>query len=231
MTDRYARYGAATGIGFVLLVVIGFATQPSPPSSDAPPSEFLNYVVDHQNALHAEQLVFGVAGLLFLWFIGTLRASLVTAEGGPGRLAATGYGAGLVAVATLIVSFGLTAAAAFHPAANGPDTTRTLIDAGAMIAAVGAPAATAFLLANSLVILRTALLPSYLGWIGLITALLNLIGLGAVYTDSGAFAPDGVFGLVAPFLSFLLWILLTSMELTRRLGRADAAVRPEPVGA
>jgi hypothetical protein len=231
MTDRYARYGAATGMGFVLLVVIGFATQPSPPSSDATPSEFLGYVTDHQNALHAEQLVFGVAGLLFLWFIGTLRAALVTAEGGPGRLAATGYGAGLVGLTTLVVSFGLTAAAAFHPATNGPDTTRALIDAGAMVAAVGAPAATAFLLANSLVILRTPLLPDYLGWIGIVAAVFNLIGLGAVYTDSGAFAPDGALGLVAPFLTFLLWILLASMELTRRLGRVDAVATSEPIRA
>ena len=33
MTDRYARYGAATGILFVVLVVITFATLPKPPSS------------------------------------------------------------------------------------------------------------------------------------------------------------------------------------------------------
>jgi len=231
MTDRYARYGAATGIGFVILVVIGFLTQPTPPDADAPASEVLNYVVDHQNALHAEQLVFGIAGLLFIWFIGTLRSALVTAEGGNGRLATTGYGAGLLGVGILIVSFGLTATAAFHPVDNGPDTTRAFVDAGLMVAAVGAPAAAAFLLANSLVILRTALLPSYLGWIGVVAAVLNLLGLGSIYTDSGAFAPDGVFGLLLPFLSFLLWSLLTSMELTRRLGQADVGARTEPARA
>jgi hypothetical protein len=229
MTDRHARYGAATGIGFVILVVIGFLTQPSPPSTDASPSEVLTYVVDHQNALHAGQLIFGLAGLLFIWFIGTLRAYLAVAEGGPGRLAGTAYGAGLVAVATLIVSFGLSAAAAFHPADNGPGTTRALIDASVMIAAVGAPAATAFLLASGLAILHTAALRPVLGWIAIVAGVLNLIGLGAVYTDSGAFAPDGVFGLMLPILSFLLFVLLASMEMVRRLGVVEAATGPEPV--
>jgi hypothetical protein len=229
--DWVARYGAATGMGFVLLVLIGFAIQPSPPSSDASPSEVLNYVVDHQNALHANQLIFGVAGLLFVWFIGTLRSYLATAEGGPGRLAGTAYGAGIAALTVLIVSFGLTAAAAFHPAANGPGTTRALVDAGFMIAAVGAPVAAAFLFANGLVVMRTDVLPAYLGWLAVVAGAINLLGLGAVYTDSGAFAPDGVFGLVLPFISFLLWVLLTSMEMVRRMGRADAGARAEPVRA
>jgi hypothetical protein len=231
MTDRYARFGAATGMGFVLLVLIGFAVQPSPPSADASASDVLNYVVDHQNALHANQLIFGIAGLLFVWFIGTLRSYLATAEGGPGRLAGTAYGAGIAAVSVLIVSFGLTAAAAFHPAANGPETTRALVDAGFMIAAVGAPVGAAFLFANGILILRTEVLPTYLGWVALVAGVLNLLGLGSVYTDSGAFAPDGVFGIVLPFISFLLFILLASMEMVRRMGRAEAGARAEPARA
>jgi formate hydrogenlyase subunit 4 len=97
MNDRYARYGAATGILFVILVIVAFLVQPKPPASDAPPAEVLEYIVDHHNALHAIQLIFGAAMFFFIWFIGTLRSVLGAAEGSGGRLATTAYGGGLIA--------------------------------------------------------------------------------------------------------------------------------------
>ena len=33
MSDRYARYGAATGILFVLFVIVGFLVTPNPPAA------------------------------------------------------------------------------------------------------------------------------------------------------------------------------------------------------
>ena len=86
MTDRHARYGAATGIFFVVLVVIAFVSQPKPPSSDAPPSEVLTYFINHDSAQHVTQLLVGASTFFIIWFIGTLRAVLGTAEGGEQRL-------------------------------------------------------------------------------------------------------------------------------------------------
>src|SRR6476660_9525903 len=74
--DRHSRYAAATGIFFVVLVVIGFLVQPKPPSSDASAVEVLEYVKDHHDALHVIQLIFGLAGFFFIWFIGALRSLL-----------------------------------------------------------------------------------------------------------------------------------------------------------
>jgi hypothetical protein len=115
MSERHARYAAATGVFFVVLVVIGFLVQPKPPSADASAVEVVEYVKDHRDALHAVELIFGLAGFFFIWFIGALRTLLGEAEGG-GRLAATAWGGGLVAAATLLGSFGLAAAAELHPA-------------------------------------------------------------------------------------------------------------------
>jgi hypothetical protein len=223
MTDRFARYGASTGILFVVLTLAAFLTQPKPPASDASPSEVFGYVVDHQDALHVTQLIFGGAVFFFLWFIGTLRAALGSAEGGLGRLSGIAYGGGLIAVATLVVGLGLAATAALHPADNGPDLTRALIDASVIVFAVGAPAVAVFFVANSLVIIRSGYLPSWLGWLGLVTALLNALGIGAVFTDHGVFAADGALGFLGGFSLFMLWTLLASIMLVRRLGEADAA--------
>jgi hypothetical protein len=226
MNDRYARYGAMTGIFAVILFIVAFAIQPKPPAANASPSEVLNYFLDHRNAVHVAELLISGATFFFLWFIGTLRSALGAAEGAQGRLAGTAYGAGLVSVATLFVGFGLQAAAAFHPADNGPDLTRALIDAAAMVFALGAPAITVFFVANGLVIIRSGYLPSWLGWLALLTAVANAFGVGNVFSDHGVFASDGVLGFFAGLSLFLLWTLLASIMLVRKLGEGDAAAAP-----
>jgi hypothetical protein len=231
MNDRYARYGAATGMLFVLLVVIGFAITPNPPDADAAPAEVLTYVVDHANALHAIQLIFGAAGFLFIWFIGTLRSTLGAAEGGQGRLATTAYGGGLIAVAGLMVGSAMQATATLHAADNGPELTRALIDASLLVPAVAAPAIAVFFVGNSLSILRSGYLPAWLGWLGLVAALFNALAIGPVYTDSGVFAADGVFGLFAGFLLFIIWVLAASITLYRKLGESGGTTASTEVPA
>jgi hypothetical protein len=223
MNDRHTRYGAITGVLFVLLVIVGFAITPEPPAADASVSEVFEYFSDKQNALHAVQLIFGAAGFLFIWFIGTLRNSLAAAEGSEGRLATTAMAGGLIAIATLMVGFGLQATATLHPVENGPELTHALFDASLIVPAIGAPAAAVFFAANGLSIIRSGYLPAWLGWLGLVTALCNLLGIGAVYTDSGVFAADGVLGFFLGFLLFLVWNAAASIVLYRKLGEGGAA--------
>jgi hypothetical protein len=230
MNDRYERYGAATGILFVILVVIGFAITPNPPATDAAPAEVLSYVSDHANALHAVQLIFGAAGFLFIWFLGSLRSSLAAAEGGQGRLATTAYGGGLIAVAMLMVGFALQATATLHPVTNDPDLTRALIDASLMVPAVGTPAVVVFFVANGISILRSGYLSSWVGHMAFVTAFFNALGIGAVYTDHGAFAADGVFGFFLGFLLFLVWILAASIALYKKLGEGGEDTAAAPAG-
>lgn len=222
MQDRYARYGAGTGVLFVLFVIVGFIVQPKPPAADATAQEIFEYIVDKQNTLHVVQLLFGAAGLFFIWFIGTLRQLLSRAEGDEGRLANTAYGGGLVAAATLIVGGGLAAVAALHPVENGANLTHALIDASLLVPAVGAPAAFVFFAANGLSILRSGYLPAWMGWFGIVTGVLNILGIGAVFTDHGVFAGDGLLGFFLGFACFLLWNLGASIMLYRKLGEAPA---------
>ena len=226
MNDRHARYGAATGIFFVVLVILGFAVTPKPPAADASVSEVFEYFSDKQNALHAVQLIFGAAGFFFIWFIATLRNSLAAAEGSEGRLATTAFGGGLIAVATLMVGFALQATATLHPLENGPELTHALFDASLIVPAIGAPAAAVFFAANGISILRSGYLPAWLGWLALVAALFNALGLGAVFTDHGVFAGDGALGFFAGFALFLIWFFAASFTLMSRLKEGEATAQP-----
>jgi hypothetical protein len=219
--DRYARYAALTGVLFVIAIVVGFLVQPKPPASDASAVEVLEYVKDHQDALHVVQLIFAVSIFFFIWFIGALRSFVGGAEGGQGRLATTAYGGALIAVGALIASLGIAAAAELHPARD-PEITHAMWDASVLVFAVAAPAAAVFLVGNGLAILRTGYLPSWMGWFGLVTALFNALPIGAVFTDSGAFAADGVLGLWVGFVTFLVWVALASILIYRKLGEGQA---------
>ena len=62
MNDRYARYGAATGVLFVVLVIVGFLVTPKPPTPTRPPPKSSTTSATKQSTLHTVQLIYGAAG-------------------------------------------------------------------------------------------------------------------------------------------------------------------------
>jgi hypothetical protein len=78
------------------------------------------------------------------------------------------------------------------------------------------------------VILRSASgLPAWLGWLSLIAGVAQLLAFGIVFTDSGAFAGDGVLGLYVPFAVAIIAIVALSALLT---AWARDAMRPGEIG-
>src|SRR2546430_12565266 len=82
--DRYVEYGAATGIVFVILTVIGFAVViPNPPDLNAPATDWATYFLNHHDAVRAGLVVLSVAFFFYIWFLGTLTSVLRIAAGTP----------------------------------------------------------------------------------------------------------------------------------------------------
>lgn len=214
--DRYAKYGAATGIVFVIFLVVGFLIVfPKPPDADASAQEWGAFFTNHQGAVRAAMTIVGVGTFFFIWFLGSLRTALTSAEGGTGRLASIAYGAGLVCAAFFIV--GLTAAltAAYRPTEVDPSVTRML---GDLFAVVGTPAAAAFVAffaATALAGFRYRALPGWAAWISAVAAICQLGGFGVGDTTTGVFASDGVLGFVVPVASFVIGLLAISIALVR----------------
>ena len=218
--DRLARYGAATGIAFVILLVIGFGglVLPNVPDTSGSGQEWASYFTDHQDRIQCGVAVL-TAGVFFLiWSLGSLRSALAIAEGGSGRLASIAYGAGLVSAAFLVIGGGAIAAAAFRPEELDPNLTRALNDLGIMMGAPAAGAFTALFAATAIAGYRHKALPASVAGLSALAAVLQPLGVGTAFTDSGVFAASGVLGGFVPFVSFVIGYLAISISLVRRPG-------------
>jgi hypothetical protein len=228
----WERLGAATGIVSVLLFVGAFAVAPeSPEIGTATDQEIRSYFVDHSMDLRLSVVLVAASSLFLLWFLGSLRARLVAAEGAPGRLAPIAFGAGLLTVATYLVTagqlvegVGSSAKMATYDAA----TLRSILITSELAwgaVGVGTLTRAALLGAASLVALRFGGLPKWLGWVGALFAAGSFVGiftlLGANPTEDGPL--DTVWFL--SWLAFNLWVLLASIVLVAR-PPAPRAVAP-----
>ncbi len=167
------------------------------------------------------QGVVEVAGLLlFLPFLGYLWSVLRRAEGENGWISATALGAGVVDLSIKLGSGAPSIAArnleegplhdALH-AMNSASFILTMLPLGVLVGAA------------TVVILKTRVLPAWIGWLGVVTAPALLV--------NGTFF-EAEFGPAFPL--FALWTVLTSAVLTLRAGREEAKTagakpaRPEP---
>jgi hypothetical protein len=160
----------------------------------------------------------GVASIFFVWFLGSVRSYLRAAEGGTGRLSAVAFAGGIVTLGFLMFSLTVTTALADGMAENAdPDTSRAFYALVIQASDLTFFPVVAFTGASALVILRTKALPAWLGWLGIGVAVLSLSRGTAFFVEVGPFSSAGVLESVA-IMAFLLWLLLTSILLVRRVG-------------
>ena len=193
----WPRLGAASGMLFVALLLGG---------DSAPVSDGVGLVTE----------LFGL--IFFIPFLGYLFAVLRQAEGRDGWLSITAVGAGLVTLAVKLASFAPFIAARGAEAGtqiegalvgmNDASFMLTLAPLGVMVAATSA------------IVLKTSVLPVWIGWAGAVTACALLVNSTFLEAEFGP-----------AFLLFLLWTVLTSAIMTRRAGaaRMKGSTGPEPV--
>jgi hypothetical protein len=224
--DRFARYGAASGILAVLLTAgafVGFIL-PNAPDLDASGTDWATYFTDHQSRIQVGVIVLGVGLFFFIWFLGSLRSALARAEGGEGRLASVAFGGGIVAVASLLIAASAGAAAALRPEDLDPNTTRALNDLGVVAGGPGAAGFTALFAATAIVGYRHRALPAPVAGLSALAAITQPLAYGVAVTDSGAFAASGLLGGFIPIITFVVATLALSYALIREpQGHAAAA--------
>jgi hypothetical protein len=202
---RWERYAPLSGVAAVVFWVIGVIVTESTNYSDKDtPQEILTVFQKDSNTIIAGGLVFALGVLFFIWFLGSLRARLLLAEGGLGRLSSLVYGSGMLGALCLFFQVAPAVQGAFDEDDLSADTAQSLQTMGEAFFGGTEILLIPMFVAVGLLTLRTHALPVWLGWASLVIALVLAI------------VPIGWAGLI--FL-FPLWTVVTGIV---------AYVRPLP---
>jgi hypothetical protein len=207
--SAWERWAPLAGIAAVVLlaagVVIGAFGGPEP--NEGTGQGWLTYFRDDGGKIYVSTLIFLLGVVLFIWFLGRLRVSLLAAEGGAGHWTTVAFGSGMATAVMLLAIVTPGVAGAFSSDALEPAAAQAL-GLAAFAFFIGAQFFAAVLLAaTALAALRTAVLPAWLSWASLVVAVLLL-------------TPVGFIGLL---IGFPLWVLIVTVLLWRRGERAVAA--------
>jgi hypothetical protein len=225
------RVAAVAGVLFVVAFVVG---QYVAPDLVYPEEQVggvqLTFYVNYENALLAQAILFGVASALLLVFVGGLRAFLARAEGQDPRLAPVVVAAGAVAAGLVLLRAAIVVAltalrgneVGVHAQGSAWAARALFYLEGAVADMVLFPLAV-FLAAAAVVLVRTGVLPGWLGWVG--AALAVLVGVLGVGLPAGLdIEPlDQAIALLA-----LAWVaglaFFLGWPLASAAGRADEAL-------
>ena len=221
---KWERYGALGGILFVVLIIASIAVSGSNPKSSDSAAKILKSFQDNKDGIKVSAFLGALAALPILWWAGSLWARMRRAEGGQPRLA-------LIAVLALVF------AGASQAGSSAISATVALVlkDVGAaqakffFVLSMGLGAASSvgiatLVLAVSVLALRTRVFPVWLGWVGVVDAILFLVGSYSIATTSDALGGVGF----AAFIVWAIWIIVVSVIMFRGK-EAAAPMTPEQV--
>jgi hypothetical protein len=214
----WERAGAASGIVFVALLLASFLVIPdAPPALDDPVGEIRSFYVDNSSAFQASVFLTGLAGVFFLWFLGSLGAALATVK--PEQSARlVVFPAGALTLALVLASAAITDALATRIAAESDQAViRALYDVQAFAIAFASFPIAALVGAVALASSGTRLLPPLVTGLGYVLVPAWLVTGCGVFVESGVFSPTGAFGFVV-VLVWIAWVLAVSASLLRRSG-------------
>jgi hypothetical protein len=215
------QLSAATGLVFVGLLLaaagVGFWFPGWSAEFDGSAQDWAAFYADERTSILVSVLLVTLALIFLTWFIGTVHAVLRVAEGGSQRLSSIGFGAGIFGVGAIHVAMLCFTAAAFRADHSSPDMIMQMNDMAFICGVPAAAAGSSFFAALGLATLRTGALPASLGWLALLTAVLQLGPLGGLFTKTGPFnLQDGLFGIMLVFITLGVWVGLASIVMIRR---------------
>jgi hypothetical protein len=171
-----------TGALAIVVIVVGSAiVGETPDATEESAQEVVEFYVDNEGEVFAGSLLFGLGGLLLLFFGGWLRRILRDAEGPTGILSAVAFGATVVFAVGAAVSATLGVALADTADDIDPIAVEALNAFSWNYYVPFAVGVSALMISTGLSVIRHGALPKWLGWAALI------IGIAA-YTPAGFFA-------------------------------------------
>ena len=194
--SRLARAAPLTGVLFVVLLVTGAAVIGS--FEFLPdPGELAAFYVANNDRIFIGGGVALASAFFLVWFAGSLRVYLRSAEA-DGRLSAVAFGGGVVAASAVTLSYSAVYAAAERATATGgisPDVATALDDFASLTLGSAFPVGLAIMFAaTSVVSFRTGVFPRWVVWTGAVLTL-TLLSQGPA----------------VPLLLGMVWVVVLSL--------------------
>jgi hypothetical protein len=180
--------------------------------------EIVSYYADsgNRNQVEVGFSLIAAGALLLALFVMLLRGRLRAAEGEPATFTAAAYAGGITSAALLLVANAFFAAPAFSAGEDrfrlDPNTFRLGENVGYAIFVSANWLAIFLVLGTSILAIKTAVLPRWLGWLGIQVAFFLLVAF-----------------IFVPFIVLLGWIALVSVVMTwwpERAGAPGMAAAP-----
>lgn len=166
---------ALAGVVAVILWVVGAVMQDSSNLPQETAEEMLIWFQAETGTLLASSYLWMLGSVFFLIFLGALRLRLLAREGPPAFFTAITFAAGTAtAILTMLMPGGILAGAISENELT-PDAALTLTFVELAFFGGAELSAALMLAAAAVVILRYRALPRWIGWVGLLFALLMLI--------------------------------------------------------
>jgi hypothetical protein len=188
-----SRFAPLTGVIFIALAVGGGITGGSTPSSGTPGAQVISFYETNQTIEQVSDYLFAFAAVFFLFFAGALHGLLRRNER-TAVLSVVGLGGAVVLAAGLAGLAGLAFSLAGNPGKLDPAAAQALNEIGGAFYIPLAVGAVGFSVASGIAIIRSGLMPRWLGWAAIVIAVVSV-------------TPVGWVGLIA----LAVWVLVVSV--------------------
>jgi hypothetical protein len=215
------RLTAAAGVLLTVFLFVGFLLPGTPPKADDSLREIVDFLVDKRDSILAGDVFIALGSLSFIVFAGGLRRHLRAAARGDDGLADTSFGGAVGGVVLLLAGAAVLNGIAFKAAGPGASVRAYYDTLNAFFFLSGFPFAVFFGFA-AWAGARTAAFPAWINSVGVLAAVLQLLGGIGLFAESGLFASGGEFGFVPPVVG-TVWALAISVTLYRGAGETPAA--------
>lgn len=158
-----------SGIGALVLVFASFFVVGETPDTDAPLPELVTFYTDHDSDLQIGGFLVGIGAFLFLVFSTTLAGALRRAQGETGAASALSFGGGVVFAVGLAIFAGLNFVLGDTVDDIGPGSLQTLHVLSEDFFAPFALGMLTWLIGTGAGIVKTDVLPKWLGWVAIVT--------------------------------------------------------------
>jgi hypothetical protein len=225
--DRLAweRWSRGFGVLFVVVAIVAFILFGDQPKVGESGNSIVSFYDGDRGRILVGLVLYVGAFVLLAWFVGALVNALRVA--GEGRLGATtllltGLAIGMQLVGAAIV--GALSSTVARAGADDAELLRALNNLAWSVDAIAALPLGGAVLAASVGLNRSRLLPSWHVWFGVAAAILIVLR-GTNWARDGFWAPSGDYAFIT-IIAALAWILVTSALLYRAPITEEPAARP-----